>query len=286
MRDHQSSTFLTLTYSDENLPRLPSLSGTTSMDPVGLPTLSPEHLRNWLKRFRKEIEPSRVRYFAVGEYGDETQRPHYHVALFGFPSCSRGRTLHLLTKRDRKCCDSCEMVQHTWGLGAVDLGQLNVHTAQYIAGYVTKKLTQKDDARLLGRHPEFARMSLKPGIGANALPEIASTILEFDLVESQGDVPSTLRVDGRLMPLGRYLRRKLREQVGMEPNAPESTLAAAKERLQEVLDASIYAEALASPKNGSPFRKDMIRNAVIDAGDVKAGQMENRQKIFRQKRSL
>ena len=63
------SSFITLTYDDENLPENGSLC--------------PSHVRDWLKRIRKKVEPRKLRYFLVGEYGDETKRPHYHVALFG-----------------------------------------------------------------------------------------------------------------------------------------------------------------------------------------------------------
>lgn len=86
------------------------------------------------------------------------------------------------------------------------------HSVKYVAGYVQKKLTRRDDPRLEGRPPEFALMSLRPGIGALAVSDIASTALFCDAV----DVPAVLRTNGKIQPLGRYLRKKLREETGIE----------------------------------------------------------------------
>lgn len=83
-------------------------------------------------------------------------------------------------------------------------------------------MTSKDDVRLYGRHPEFARMSLKPGIGADFMHEVASSHMEFNLASREVDVPSTLRHGGRMLPLGPYLTRKLRTYVGMDPRNPLS----------------------------------------------------------------
>lgn len=65
-----SSLFITLTYSDEYLPK----------NSRGLATLDKRQLINYIKRIRK-YQP-KVRYFAVGEYGGKTKRPHYHAVLF------------------------------------------------------------------------------------------------------------------------------------------------------------------------------------------------------------
>lgn len=180
---HAASSFATLTYADENLPEGGSLV--------------PRDMQLWLKRLRKEVGP--LRYFLVGEYGDQTWRPHYHAALFGV-----GPEMAL-------------EVQNTWGLGHTMLGTLNEQSAAYVAGYVTKKMTSEEDKRLCGRHPEFARMSLRPGIGADAMGDVAHVLFSAAgaaHVARSGDVPAILRSGGKARPLGRYLRRKLREEMG------------------------------------------------------------------------
>lgn len=173
-------------------------------------SLNIKHYQLWLMRMRKEF--GRIRYFITGEYGDEGMRPHYHAIIFGVSP--------LLSER----------IQRTWDLGFTYTGDATVSSIAYVAGYVTKKLTTKDGPHnyeyrrshgiLLGtRIPEFARMSLKPGIGATAVPSIGETLttdLGCDIILREGDVPSALKMENRTMALGRYMRRKLREELGFK----------------------------------------------------------------------
>jgi len=114
----------------------------------------------------------------------------------------------------------------------VFLGELSVQSANYIAGYVVKKLTSWWDESLQGRAPEFARMSRKPGIGVTAMDAVAESMLAYRGKIELNDVPATLRHGKAEHPLGRFLRRKLRELNGLDPNVPkEVQLQAAREML-------------------------------------------------------
>lgn len=257
---HGDNAFVTLTYDDEHLP----------FTPEGLANLNPKHVQDWLKRIRKTWEPRKLRFYAVGEYGDVTERPHYHVALFGYPSCRFGFTS---PNRDGKCCPQCDAVRSTWGHGNILVGTLEVNSAQYIAGYVTKKLTAKDDYRLQGRHPEFARMSLRPGIGADAMHDVASVLMQFNLEETQVDVPSSLRHGSRLLPLGRYLRRKLRQYVGKDEKTP-----------QEVLDAMV--EEMRPLRQAAFDNSESFAQAIIKAADGKVARLEAKQRLNRKRKPL
>lgn len=178
------------------------------------PELVPEHLSGFIRRFRK-IYPAPIRFFGVGEYGDIGGRPHYHIAMFGVSIVDE------------------EYVKKAWSdergqIGMVHLAELNEKTAQYICGYVTKKLNKKDDYLLGGRHPEFARMSLRPGIGALAINTLKGAIApngDVSLMHAAGDVPSSFRSAGRQYPLGRYLRGKLRESIGWKKELPDKAKA-------------------------------------------------------------
>lgn len=68
--------------------------------------------------------------------------------------------------------------------------------------------------------------------------EIASTLLEHKLDERMIDVPLSLQHGRNRWPLGRYLRRRLREYIGREPNAPEQALSEAATEMQDVREAA------------------------------------------------
>jgi len=202
---HAKNCFVTLTYSPEELPE--DLS------------VSPEDLRNFFKRLRFAVDPVRIRYFAVAEYGDETQRPHYHAAIFGLGS------------------EDSEKIELAWNRGYCSVGTLTKDSAQYVAGYVTKKMTKSDDPRLKGRYPEFARMSLRPGIGAPAVADVAkalSTARGAPILESHSDVPCFLQHGNKQMPLGRYLRGKLRDALPNGAALKEAGNHAFAKRVQEM----------------------------------------------------
>lgn len=191
---HDRKCFATLTYAEE---------------PKGS-SVNIKHVQDWLKRLRKKLQPKKIRYFVVGEYGEVSGRPHYHAALFGL-GCDTGPVIGGTCQ-----CRGCSDVRQTWGFGHVLLAPLEMKCAQYLCGYVTKKMTRRDDPRLLGRDPEFARMSLWPGIGADAMGAVSSEIMRYGLTE----VPAGLRHGSTVLPLGRYLKGRLRRECGLEAARP------------------------------------------------------------------
>lgn len=255
---HEHNAFVTLTYDDEHMPANGSLNTSD--------------YRGWLNRLRGRVAPSRFRFFLVGEYGDVTQRPHYHAALFGFKTCEYGQSRY--SKVRTRCCYWCELVRDTWGKGNVYLGTLEDDSAGYMAGYVTKKMTSKDDPRLNGRHPEFGRMSLKPGIAYNALWDIADALMKYELDLVLEDVPSQLQHGMKKLPMGRYLRRKLRTMIGNPENAPQSVIdAMAKEMLP------LRLAARASP-DGS------LKKAILEDGKQEYLNMMAKAKLYKGSKSL
>lgn len=240
---YDSNAFVTLTYDDEHLP----IGG----------SLVPRDTQVWLKRLRKSLSPVRVRYYLVGEYGEVSNRPHYHVALFGYPSCSRGVTR--IVKGRVSCCVACKGISDSWGNGLVYLGSLEEKSAQYIAGYVVKKMTSVGDKRLGGRCPEFGRMSLRPGVARDAMHEVASELMRYDLDERLSDVPVSLRHGKKKeLPLGRYLRQNLRVMIGKDKNAPEASL---EERALELRQ--LREEAFALDKPLAAFIQEKSKGAIV-----------------------
>lgn len=256
---HKDNTFLTLTYSDLHLPD----GG----------TLVPDHLQDWLKRLRWRLEPDHFRFFGVGEYGDKSDRPHYHVALFNVKGCEHGVTRY---KDDSsRCCSRCMLFTHTWTHGNVFAGKLELHSAQYIAGYVTKKMTAPDDSRLNGRYPEFMRSSRRPGIGVPAMWDVASTMMQHGLDDMMVDVPSAVRMGGKMLPYGRTLTRKLREMIGRDPNMPQ-------EKLDEIQAKMLPLREAAKRSKSHPA----LTQQIVKAGDGKVAQIDARNLIFKKERKI
>lgn len=195
---HDQAAFITLTYEDSQLPAGSSLE--------------PAHLKAWLKRIRERSEPLRLRYFACGEYGERSNRPHYHAILFGYRGCTCGAESQW--RRKQISCRDCNLLRETWGHGYILSGPFTRGAAGYVARYVTKKMTAKDDPRLEGRSPEFARMSLKPGIGALAVGRIAETIRARCDASSLVDAPPFLKSGEQTLLLGRYVRGLIRKELG------------------------------------------------------------------------
>lgn len=272
--NHGDATFVTLTYDDEHLPEV--LDKDTGEI---LNTLVPKHLQDWLKRLRKAYAPKKIRFYGCGEYGDTSDRAHYHVALFGYPQCEWGTSRYSRSRKN--CCWSCDLLRSTWGQGNIYSGELTAESSAYISGYVTKKMTSKEDQRLRGRHPEFARMSNRPGIGADFMHHVASSILEFNLGDKQADVPSALRHGNRVLPLGRYLRMKLRKMVGKDEKTPQEILDKLFAELQPLRDLAQATSDETGEKYGEAFKR-----LVIKQSDQAVLNMETRQKIFKSRKTL
>lgn len=138
LEDHKHAHFVTLTYTDDTLPG---------------PSLKWEDLRNFWKSLRKHQS---VRYLACGEYGEQTNRPHFHAVIFG---------LHLvdLVPWDHRQKVSA-WLDKVWGFGQVFVGEANPATAAYTAGYTAKKL--RGISTPAGLEPEDIRVSTKPALGS------------------------------------------------------------------------------------------------------------------------
>lgn len=166
--------------------------------------VSVREIQLFLKRLRFGLCGEPVRYYAVGEYGEHTRRPHYHAVLFG----------------SSRLCGAAEgKFGAAWPHGGVHVGLGDWDSYGYICGYVTKGLTRRGDPALAGRRPEFARMSLKPGIGTVGLGAIAEWCVSSEgakWIAANRDVPRSIRVQGRIAPIGRYLVQRLRALVGIE----------------------------------------------------------------------
>lgn len=172
---HDKNSFITLTYSDDNL----EYFNETSI----APTISKRTFQLFLKRLRKYFDKCgiKIRYFGVGEYGEKTSRPHYHLCLFGADF-----------GHDRRSHDGdyfiSDTLSDTWSLGNCLIGKLEYDSASYVAGYVTEKLTGKMavEYEVRGVLPPFALMSRAPGLAWDWIDQWCDDVYPRDTVYING----------------------------------------------------------------------------------------------------
>ena len=166
---HEESSFVTLTYDDEHLPKNGSLVY--------------RDFQLFMKRYRK-ITGSGVRFLMCGEYGDRNMRPHYHVLFFNrdfadkryYKTSSNGDKLY-----------NSDLLSELWPFGFNVVAALTFESAAYVTRYVTKKVTGDKAAAHYGdRVPEFIKMSLKPGIGSGWLEKYGKQAYTHDFVVLDG----------------------------------------------------------------------------------------------------
>lgn len=207
---HKWNCFVTLTYAAEHLPPHGSLD-TKHMELfirklrkyANKGAKSPVKIRYFqaseygevcanclLSRPHKDGSGCKCAYFEVS-----LGRPHHHIMLFNwdFPDKKivRGKRVVEVpfggmpgpgyvrpekTKVHRLY--TSELCNEIWGRGECRIGSVEYGSAQYLAKYVTKKITGKEKANHYRRTdrstgetwpvtPEFIRMSNRPGIGAD-----------------------------------------------------------------------------------------------------------------------
>lgn len=194
---YDNSCFVTLTYSDEFLPKNNSLVK--------------DELSRYFKRLRKDLslENRKIKVFAAGEYGDKTHRPHYHAIIFGLsPYLQHDRSL--IVDNWKLCDDDIFVWKHRgneWLKGnAIDY--VSRATFQYVAKYVQKRLTGSDGEKEYTETGRIAPYSYKSnGLGLKSLNEQAQFIKDNGF----------LYLNGEKVPVPKYYRDKLGVKGFMNP---------------------------------------------------------------------
>lgn len=175
---HEHSYFITLTYDEEHVPRVCSPDGELVL------TLRPKDLQDFIRRLRRQQEyhkSNHIRFYAVGEYGSTTHRPHYHIIVFGLELNDLkyiGRNKHGTPLHDS------DTIRSLWQNGLTEVDVMTWEAAAYCARYTTKKLgkAETDFYEQHGLVPEFSRMSLKPAIGWQYFEDNMQQIYEDDKI--------------------------------------------------------------------------------------------------------
>lgn len=245
---HDKASFVTLTYADEELP----------YDLEGNATLCKRDVQLFIKRLRKQFG-SGIRYYAVGEYGEKSHRPHYHLIVFGLSPFDldtdwllfKGQSGRFLREhRDTR-------LSRLWLHGLVHVGECTRDSIQYVAGYVLKKFVKRGDSQ----QREFSLMSRRPGIGLQAVEHLVIALRDVDAP------PRQIRINGKLWPVGRYLFGKLADAIGYE-GAADDFINSLRQKHQEYVKSG-----------GDPLSSSFL-DWLISTDDQRFLQLEQRSQRF------
>lgn len=130
----------------------------------------------------------KLRYYAISEYGPRTNRPHYHVVLFGFPPDG----------------DIYKAIEESWLFGDINTATPASDAAlMYVANYHLDRFVAPP-----GAPPNFNLISSRPGIG-HLFSHPFSKSHDYE-DESKY---FAIKIDRNLrLPLGRYLRNRMYEK--------------------------------------------------------------------------
>lgn len=173
---HNDAVFVTLTYDNEHLPPHSSLSKRDA--------------QLFIKRLRRKVQ-HKIRYILSGEYGDLTQRPHYHAVLFGL-----GYNLKTIA-----------LIQSVWHHCSYwsprCFGFAEQDSISYVCGYLLKKYGTIEDTHdtLRPREPQFRLLSA--GLGKFWCDENSA-----DLVRD-----GHVKLRGHALGLPRYYLNRLAPQL-------------------------------------------------------------------------
>jgi len=201
--------FVTLTYDTEFVP----------ITPNGFMTLKKHDLQNFFKRLRKLCPDTKIKYYAVGEYGSLNKRPHYHAIIFNvLDSTHYSKAWSLGNKM----------------LGSVHVGSVTSSSVAYTMKYIDKPSYKKQFGRD-DRQREFPVMS--KGLGDNYLSD---DIIKYHQENLNNNFVTN--VGGHKVAMPKFYRDKL---LGEESKAKQ------REIIQQEIEKSNmdeYIQYLHNPK--------------------------------------
>lgn len=187
-----SGYFVTLTYDTKYVP----------ITDKGFMTLNKKHLQTFFKRLRQwhGKNHTSIKYYAVGEYGGKTFRPHYHIIIFN-------ANIEFIEKSWSECINK-KLALHR-PLGQIHYGTLTEASVGYTLKYISKAkripLHSNDD-----RIPEFSLMS--KGLGTNYLSE---NMIKWHKAKPEERIYIPLK-DNKKAPMPRFFKEKIYDEYEKE----------------------------------------------------------------------
>ena len=133
-----------------------------------------------MKRLRKKLHPQKLKYFACGEYGSKTERPHYHAIIFGYSPEIKNLIPHKKPNGDVVYSDT--LLERIWKNGQLTVGGVSSDSIHYTTGYILKANLKK--TALMAREKEFILTSR--GLGKQYCEDHKEDLRELESVIANG----------------------------------------------------------------------------------------------------
>lgn len=194
--EHQH--FITFSYAPEHLPKDLSVTRGPKSD-----------FTRFLKRLRYYYEGFQIQFLQCAEYGEESNRPHHHSIMWGFPIDDM--VVYSKNRLGQELFTS-ETINQIWKKGYCIIGKVTLESANYVARYITKKfkgdLGEVDPGTGLKPYerynsqtgeihtvlPEYLTASRNPSIGKTYHEQFSDDYIHDD----------TIIVDGKRMFIPDY----------------------------------------------------------------------------------
>lgn len=177
--EHKDNCFITITYDDSF---------------IGDDNLYKPVLQKFIKRLRFELSPIKIKYYAVGEYGEKSGRAHYHAIIFNwYPD-----DIYVHHSDGNRPFFSSKTLDKVWPYGMNNVGTVTSTSIDYVVGYIRKKLFGRKADEVYGfRNPPFA---------------LSSRLLGMDWIYKNIDrikEEKCIKLNGRSHGIPRYFYKKI-----------------------------------------------------------------------------
>lgn len=164
---YEHNYFVTLTYADEYTElgkHWKPVIDTETGEYTVISSLFKPDLQKFMKDLRQYYSYhygwDNIRFYRCGEYGENTERAHFHLIIFNLPI--NDLKPYFINHEGQQVYLS-DTLTKIWKKGRVTIGEVTYQSAAYVARYIMKK--QTGEMQNKNREPEFTNMSRRPGIG-------------------------------------------------------------------------------------------------------------------------
>lgn len=256
MKDAVCAFFLTLTYDNEHCPSY-----------EGINVLRKRDLQLFFKRLRRY--GVLFRYFAIGEYGPTTHRPHYHILLF----LKELYDLHKFSK----------LVEALWSFGFVSCSDVNGARIAYTVGYMCPV---NELSSFFKQFPPFTLRSL--GYGGSYLTEERKDYYTNLLYsDSENDRHPYAYIQGKFrITLPRYYKDRIygiSEKEAIKCKVADDFRRETEEDIEESERFYEYLNTL-SDERGSKEFFDSLRTLDCDRANRLVNSEKEKQKLIKKRK--